>query len=275
MAFKLGNLSGSKIYLGNTEVTKSYFGTNEVYSSLNLGPGSTTIIGGDLTTGFFGEVSQADFGITMTQVMSDLGITQGTAQFTTEPLLKFIHDGKVKFINKKTIRYSISWNHIQARLQANGGNVYSGATMTFGGNSYKVRLMRGWGQVTGDLENGPLLTVNFSGGDSGNQGVNWPTNTSPWSANNPNEWNTLMMPIHAESSTQTQTPNVPNWASFSDSDLRINGGSGRATWMQETYDRNTSGRVQRGLFGIANANIPFATSNSSNDGLRLIFELIP
>lgn len=52
--------------------------------------------------------------------------------------------------------------------------------MTFGGNSYKVRLMRGWGQVSGspdsvttpDYENGPLYTVNFSEGKGGNSGVN-------------------------------------------------------------------------------------------------------
>jgi len=33
MPFKLGNLSGEKIYLGSTEVTKVYLGTEVVYSS--------------------------------------------------------------------------------------------------------------------------------------------------------------------------------------------------------------------------------------------------
>jgi hypothetical protein len=33
MPFKLGNLSGEKIYLGSTEVTNAYLGSNEVYSS--------------------------------------------------------------------------------------------------------------------------------------------------------------------------------------------------------------------------------------------------
>jgi hypothetical protein len=40
----------------------------------------------------------------MTQIMSDLGITQGNAQFTTDPLLKFVHRGKIKYINQRTIR---------------------------------------------------------------------------------------------------------------------------------------------------------------------------
>ena len=60
------------------------------------------------TSGFFGTVSQEDFGITMTQVMSDLGINQGTAQNESDPLLKFLHRGKIKYINQKTIRHTIS-----------------------------------------------------------------------------------------------------------------------------------------------------------------------
>jgi hypothetical protein len=75
---------------------------------LAFGPGPQELVAGDLDAGFFGLTTQEDFGTTMTQVMSDLGITQGIAQFTTEPLLKFIHKGKIKYINKKTIRRGIS-----------------------------------------------------------------------------------------------------------------------------------------------------------------------
>jgi len=173
---KIGNTDISKIFLGSTEVTKAYLGSDEVYSSRNLGPGPTQLIAGSLdTAGFFGQTTQADFGITMTQVMSDLGITEGPAQNTGDDLLKFVHNGKIKYINQKSIRRSISWDHIQTRLVANGGNVYGGATMTFGGNSYKVRLMRGWGQVsantngtgTPDYENGPLMTISFATGTGG------------------------------------------------------------------------------------------------------------
>ncbi len=111
--------------------------------SFNLGPGPTTLVAGDMEAGFFGQATQAEIGRTMTQIMSDLGMTEGIAQFTDDGLLKFIHRGKIKFINRRTIRHGMSWDHIQARLVANGGNLYSGATMTFGGNSYKLRLMRG------------------------------------------------------------------------------------------------------------------------------------
>jgi hypothetical protein len=47
--------------------------------------------------------------------------------------------------------------------------------------------MRGWGQVsanqngTGDpnYENGPLFAQSFATGSGGDNGTNWPTNTSP------------------------------------------------------------------------------------------------
>jgi len=266
--------------MGKFILNKSFKGT-----FFNLGVGSTTLVAGDLTTaGFFGSVSQADFGITMTQLMSDLGITEGTAQNTSEPLLKFIHRGKIKYINKKAIRGGTSWDHIQSRLVANGGNVYGGATMTFGGNSYKVRLMRGWGQVsantdgtgTPDYENGPLYTVNFPSGPVNlPSGVNWPTDTSDWNANSPNEWNTLIFPINENSSTQSQTGNVPDWASYSNSDLQIYSGQfSENTWTQESLNSSPSYRIWRGGSGLADIWSGGSYYNASGYLLRLVFELI-
>jgi hypothetical protein len=69
------------------------------------------------TAGFFGLVSQEEFfgDDTTYTSMSDvigpdpgLDFTQGTTQFTTDPLLKFLHRGKIKYINQRTIRESIS-----------------------------------------------------------------------------------------------------------------------------------------------------------------------
>lgn len=256
--------------MGKFILNKSFKGT-----FFDLGVGSTTLVAGDMDAGFFGEVSQGDFEITMTQVMSDLDITGGIAQNTSEPLLKFIHDGKIKYINKKTIRYNITWDHIASKI-----NVYSGTTMTFGGNSYKVRLMRGWGQVsanvngtgTPNFETGPLYTVNFSGGTGGDSGVNWPNDNSDWSANNPNEWNTLMFPIHVDSGNQTQTGNVPNWDNYSDSDLMIGSGNGRATYTQETFNTSTDRNVTRGKDDLAY--VDSESGANSSTGLRLVFELI-
>jgi hypothetical protein len=123
--------------------------------AFDTGAGPTELVAGDYNAGFFGLCTQEDFfGNTTdnmdTPIMSDLGISQGTVQNTTEPLLKFIHKGKIKYINKKNIRYDISWNHIQARLSGASvsdtlatGNVYAGAIITIGGRKYRVRLMRG------------------------------------------------------------------------------------------------------------------------------------
>lgn len=254
--------------------------STNVTTPMNLGPGPTTLVAGNMTAGFFGQATQTQMGITMTQVMSNLGISQGTAQFTTDGLLKFIHRGKIKFINRRTIRHTISWDHISARLVANGGNVHGGATMTFGGNSYKVRLMRGWGQVsanangtgTPNYNTGPLMTISHAFGSGGNNGTNFPTNTSGWSENNPNEWNTLIFPI--ASATQSQTSGVPNWASYSNADLQIVSGNGRETWTQETRNNFTTRRMYRG--GSSLAYIRDALSNTTNfvNGLRLVFELI-
>ena len=245
-------------------------------TDFNFGPGPTSVIAGNSTTGFFGEVSQSTFGKTMTSVMADLGITEGTAFNTSENMLKFVHNGTIKYINKKPIRYSISWDHIASKI-----NVYGGTTMTFGGNSYKVRLMRGWGQVSGstsslttpNYQNGPLYTYpSMVFGNATNSGVNWPTNSSGWSANNPNEWNTLIFPI--SSSSQDQTSNVPNWASFSNTDLNIANGNGRATWTQETPNTDTSRGMHRGYSNIQTVSGIASFAKVGDIGLRLVFELV-
>jgi len=278
MGTKFGNKNIASIFKGSTPISNVYLGSTEVYSSVNLGPGPTELIAGDLNTaGFFGKTTQAQFGRTMTEIMSDLGITQGTAQNTGDDLLKFVHNGKIKYINQRTIRYSISWNHIQDRLVANGGNVYGGAVVTFGGNSYRVRLMRGWGQVsantdgtgTPNYETGPLMTISSSGTSLG---VNWPTNTSPWNAESPNEWNTLIFPI--SSSTQTQTASVPDWASYSNTDLNIASGNGRTTWTQETKADAPGRRIFRGYSDISSIGHEYPSSASSVLALRFVFELI-
>jgi hypothetical protein len=75
----------------------------------NLGPGPTSLKAGSFeTAGFFGKTTQTQFGRTMTDIMTDLGISQGTAQNTSDDLLKFVHNGKIKYINQRTIRFSIS-----------------------------------------------------------------------------------------------------------------------------------------------------------------------
>jgi len=276
---------------------------------LAFGPGPQELVAGDLNSaGFFGLCTQEDFfGNTTdnmaTPIMSSLGISQGTAQFTTDPLLKFIHKGKIKYINQRTIRHSTSWDHIQARLSADNsansvisGNVFKGAILTINGRKYRVRLMRGWGQVSAntngtgapDYENGPLMTVSFDFGSDGDNGTNWPTNTSPWNAASPNEWTTLILPIHIDgyynvnASTsypdfgpgQKQTTGTPNWASYSDIDLQIASGNGKGTWVQETQNTNTYLGLLRGYSDLAHVRNDHSFNDLFTNGFRLVFELI-
>ena len=79
----------------------------------DTGPGPQKLKAGDYNAGFFGLCTQEDFfGNTTdnmaTPIMSSLGISPGTAPFTTDPLLTFIHKGTIKYINQRTIRHSIS-----------------------------------------------------------------------------------------------------------------------------------------------------------------------
>jgi hypothetical protein len=158
----------------------------------DTGPGPQELKAGDYNAGFFGLCTQEDFfGNTTdnmaTPIMSSLGISEGTAQFTTDPLLKFIHKGKIKYINQRTIRHSLSWEHIQGRLSGATvsdtlaqGNVYAGAILTINGRKYRVRLMRGWGQVSANTNGtgapnyntGPLMTISFTYASGGNNGSN-------------------------------------------------------------------------------------------------------
>jgi cytochrome c1 len=74
----------------------------------NPGPGFSAAIAGNTTAGFMGYVGQTTFGTTMTSAMSTLNLTQGSTQFLTDPLLKFRHAGKIKFINQRAIRRQLS-----------------------------------------------------------------------------------------------------------------------------------------------------------------------
>lgn len=261
--------------------------TSSVTTAMNLGPGPTTLIAGNMTTGFFGLTTQAQFGKTMAQFDIDLGThITGININLNEDLLKFIHNGKIKFINRRPFKRSMSWDFINTRLSENGGNgVVGGRIFTFGGNSYRVRLMRGWGQVSGSTSTlttpnyttGPLYTWNWNMNYStnfGNSGVNWPNNNSSWSQNSPNEWNTLILPICTL--TQDQTSGVPTWASYTNLSLTIASGNntGAFTLTQETRINYTSRVVARGANALANITNQSKTDAFGNHGMRLVFELI-
>lgn len=104
---------------------------------VNTGPGPQTLISGDMTAGFFGEVTATEF-ISYENLSSEVGISAGTLYNNAESAwLKTIHDGRVLFIAKKPIRGGISWNQIDV-----AGAVFGSTTITIKGSIYKVRLLR-------------------------------------------------------------------------------------------------------------------------------------
>src|SRR5699024_2537618 len=74
----------------------------------------------------FGQVGSKDFnGVNLA---SEVGISQGTSQFSETPWLKFAWRGKILFTPLKTIRYSVSWDTIYK-----AGAVYgTGSTISDG-----------------------------------------------------------------------------------------------------------------------------------------------
>ena len=78
-----------------------------------LGPGPQTLIAGDATNGFFGEISAAEL-FTGTEMAAAIGATAGTLINNTTPWLKLSKDGRVIFIPKKAIRIGLSFAAIDA-----------------------------------------------------------------------------------------------------------------------------------------------------------------
>ena len=73
------------------------------YSQVGSIPGPTTLIGGDMTEGFFGEVTSAEL-ITGDALASEVGISAGTSQNSTAGWLKFALDDKILFVAKKAYK---------------------------------------------------------------------------------------------------------------------------------------------------------------------------
>ena len=219
-----------------------------------------TLSYGNMDAGFFGIIPAEDF-ITGNALCAELGITQGSSQFSNTPWLKFAFKDKIIITPMKPIRYGISWDHIYEAGAVYGDGLTAGesgaehhnltsssgtdltptkqdANVDVNGLNYKVRLMRG---AADDPTN------SFSDSDRGSRGPE-------------NEWNALMLPIHERAvSSSWRYPgfaptSVANWGiNFSDGDLitRFIFGNGSYRWMQETRDDDVSRRVFRGYDGVS------------------------
>jgi hypothetical protein len=100
---------------------------NDIHSEIAMSDISNpdTLSFGTMNRGFFGIIPASAF-ITGDNLCSELGITQGTAQFSDTDWLKFAFQGDILITPMKPIRYGISWNAIY-----NAGAVYGDGAVGF------------------------------------------------------------------------------------------------------------------------------------------------
>ena len=201
-----------------------------------VGPSAASLQYDPITdTGYYGEVSGAQF-YTGTQISTACAVTSGTLQNDTGGWLKFYWHGQVLFIAKRTFRYALSWDQINAANAVYGVNLGSAGKKTIihsgSSTSYDVKLMKG--------------AVKDPSPDSGGG----------------RQWNELLYRVCAG----TETGEIGNnWATFSAStDLGINSDNGSYTWCQEVYQPSTASRVLRGYGPLSRfVNVP--SSNTIAD----------
>lgn len=87
--------------------------------------------------GYYGRLTSADF-ITIPQLRSRVGMTQGTPLQESPEWLKFMIDGKILYVTTRLVQNGPTWKYYNDLGVANGEKV-----ITIRGNDYRVRLLEG------------------------------------------------------------------------------------------------------------------------------------
>lgn len=244
------------IKISNVDTVK-VMANNKIWWQKNTVPGPSSLIGGNLQAGFYGEVPASEF-ITGDELARLIGLTAGESQNSNEPWLKFSYLGKTEFIAKKTFRHSISWEDINK-----ADAVYGNKTIKINGNIYKVRLVKGKNEGLQETQSDPDNDCYYS------------------------EWNKLMLPIHknAPSSFEfTLGVKMPteNWnVGYTDFDLWATTETkvGYNSWCQDIGGKYYE-RVIRGAgSNFQGSDISYGVSYSSSAkwdsfGWRPVLELV-
>lgn len=217
---------------------------------IETGPGPQILMPGSTGwLGFYGEVSASEL-ITGDDLASQIGLTAGTAQHSEAGWLKFASEGKTLFVAKKTLRHSVSWDHIHAQ-----GAVFGTREIDLLEDTYKVRLLTG-----ADVDPTPVQRGHNPAG----------TSTS--------EWNRLIYNVHSGVHTRADNTTPPGtWPLYSDTDLVVDldAGRGSYSWCQETDANIPSQRVNCGYTGVSNFNLADASATNAYRGWRPVLELVP
>lgn len=192
-----------------------------------------------------------------------LAQTLGIGNVTPEVLinndsgwLKFIHQGKIKYIAKKPFMHTVSWNDI-AKAEA----VYGNRTIRIGSRLYRVSLLSGAEADPSSWTTTSTATNNKGAGS---------------------EWNELVYRVHNVVPTDgTATYHGgkqvgSNWWNFTDADMVMtsSAGNGSYTWCKETLSFNTDYRVVRGSGSLSYFGYNTSSNTDTNFGWRPCLTLI-
>ena len=246
---------------------------------LAFGPGPQTLIAGDMTAGFFGEVS-ADELFRGDELALMVGVTEGVAQNSAAGWLKFAHNNKIKYIAKQAFRHTVSWDHLYSRgivygtdddgVAPRGTATNQYTTVEKDGSQFVVRLTTG---ANGDPFDDTDPTAYAEGMHLLNLGAG-------------SEWNELMYRVHSAVPSDPLTDGMTadrhggpqvgdNWANYGNADLNIGTGNGIASWCQESSLGASAYRVIRGSSDLAFFGRTTGSVAYSYPGWRPCLELIP
>ena len=96
---------------------------NQSVADYTDSPGSKYLWAGDKQAGFFGIIPASDF-ITGTDLVTQIGLTAGTAMESNTSWIKYIIDGKIRYVPLRPIKHSVTWDAIY-----NAGAVYGDGTI--------------------------------------------------------------------------------------------------------------------------------------------------
>lgn len=210
------------------------------------GPGLASLQYDPITdTGYYGEVSSAQL-YTGTQVSTAVGLVSGTLHNDTEGWLKFYWHGQVVFVAKRTYRYGLSWDSINAANAVYGVNLGASGKKTIVKDSY-------------------TFDVKLLMGTSKDPGITGASGTG-------RQWNELMYRVTAG----TESGEVgTNWATFSYAQVNADSGNGGNTWVREISQATPANRFGRGgVTGISGTFSGLSTSTSANLGWRPCLSLV-
>lgn len=223
---------------------------------------------GDEQLGFFGFIDAASF-ITGDQLAYEIGLTTGISHNSDAGWFKYILNGKICYVAKKTFRYFLQWDDIYKVGAAYGTDdegvvvppdvvpVLQNKTVVVNGDTYRVRLMQGsTADPSIDLEQG--LDVPESHGSEWNKVIYRLLDYDKSNPNNVFDSETI----------------VEKWGNYSEEDLNIvpSPPEGVSTMCKESFQGNT--RVVRGNFGASLLGSLTSSSSQFIAGWRPVLEKV-